>query len=107
MIIWSGYGFSLVIIFGISFAICSNIIPNEYLAFATALALAISATASWFIGKKLNEEGTKTLVDKETGEEIILKPNHSLFFINMQYWGYVFGGLGVIALIKGIITLFA
>jgi hypothetical protein len=70
-----------------------------------ALALVISGVISWFLGKRLNKPRGRTLIDKETGEEVILKnTRHRLFFIPMEYWGPI---LLVIALIYVITKLLA
>ena len=35
----------------------------------------------------------------QTGREIIFNADHSLFFIKMQYWEFIIGGIGVIMLV--------
>ncbi len=39
------------------------------------------------------------MVDKQTGQEVMIRPNHSLFFIKMQYWAFIIGGLGLILML--------
>lgn len=105
MIIWSGWGFLVaVFVFGCSLVmelLVSSITGNEnyyqQAIWPLALALILSGVISWFMGKRLNKPGVKTLIDKDTGEEVILKnKRHRLFFIPMEYWGPI---LVVIALI--------
>ena len=50
------------------------------------------------VGRYLHETDAKVYIDKETGEEVIIRNRHSLFFINVKYWGYILFGLGVIFL---------
>jgi hypothetical protein len=39
------------------------------------------------------------MIDKATGQELLFKPDHSLFFIKMQYWAFVIGATGVFLLL--------
>src|SRR5262245_8816650 len=41
------------------------------------------------IGKYLNKKEGRVLIDKQTGEEVVVKSEHSLFFINVEYWSYI------------------
>jgi len=50
------------------------------------------------IGKYLNKKEGKVLIEKDTGKEIVLKAEHSLFFINVEYWSYILFVLGVVFL---------
>jgi hypothetical protein len=50
------------------------------------------------IGRYLNKREGKVLIEKETGKEVVLKSEHSLFFINVEYWSYILLALGVVFL---------
>ncbi len=54
-----------------------------------------SAGMNYSAAKMLESDG-KILIDPETGEEVLLKSSHSLFFIPIKYWTYVFGALAVL-----------
>ena len=41
----------------------------------------------WFVGEHLEKEGTRELVDKQTGEEFTVKPRHSFFWIPVKWCG--------------------
>ena len=97
MIIWTRLGF-LVLVITFLLSLGAEIITesmtndeNYYqensLPFAVAILL--SGIINGFLGKWLNNEKSKILIDKETGKEVILKNNHSLFFIPMEYWGVI------------------
>jgi hypothetical protein len=62
------------------------------------LGFVIGGISVWFIGRRLNGGRGRILVDKTTGQEVVLKSVHSLFFIRMEYWGAlsVVGGLAMI-----------
>jgi hypothetical protein len=50
------------------------------------------------IARYLNKKEGKVLIEKETGKEVVIKPKHSLFFINVEYWSYILFVLGVVFL---------
>lgn len=103
MIIWTGRGILSVLVLVLIILVFSQILPNDYEDFAVILGFLSAGIFSWYFGKKWNNEHSKMLIDKETGKEIELKPNHSLFWIKMQYWGVIFTFFAIILLIK---TLF-
>lgn len=92
MLIWSGLGFCVfVIMFGCSFimeflveSITGNNDFYQQESWPLAIALTLAGVTCWFLGKYLNKNGEQILIDKETGEEIILKnARHRFFFIKM------------------------
>jgi hypothetical protein len=103
MVVWSGKGFLSVIVLIFCLFLFVKLMPNEYGDYAFVLAFFITGVFSWFMGKKWNAEEVRTVVDKATGQEIILKPNHSLFWIKLQYWGIIFGTFGLIILIQTLV----
>jgi hypothetical protein len=103
MIVWSGKGFLAVLILIISFGLFVNVFPKEQGDYAFVLAFFIAGAFSWFMGKKWNEESGRTVIDKVSGQEIILKENHSLFWIKLQYWGIIFSAFGLIILIQTLV----
>lgn len=103
MIVWSGKGFLSVLILVVSFGLLANILPKEQGDYAFVLAFFIAGAFSWFMGKKWNEQNARTVIDKATGQEILIKENHSLFWIKLQYWGPIFGAFGLVILIQNLI----
>ena len=55
-----------------------------FLAFSAGLFAA--AAANWFIGRRLNGKPGRLLVDPATGEQVVLRRTHRLFWIKMEYW---------------------
>src|SRR5438105_3149025 len=107
MIIWKGYGFLVLVIalaIGAVFSlIFSGIGFTEDL--GAAVGAVISGVTIWFVGLRFNApEKARVLIDKQTGQEFTVKPVHSLFFIKMQYWAFIVGGIGLVMLIGILIT---
>jgi hypothetical protein len=103
MIVWSGRGVFSLLVLVVTFVLFNSIIPRAYSDYAFVAGLFSAAAFSWFFGKKWNEEQSRTFVDKATGQEVMVSPNHSLFWIKMQYWGIIFGALGLIILIQALV----
>jgi hypothetical protein len=94
MIIWSGWGF-LVLVIGLACFILTEMSVGSLMqddryfrahGWPKFVAGAVAAVLTWFIGRALNRA----------------RPgrggSHSLFFIPMEYWAVLFLALGVLAL---------
>lgn len=97
MIIWKGYGILVIVIAAVACAIIGNIFKG--MGGSQDVGMAIGAMLSgiliWFVGKKFNApEKTQVYIDKKSGQEVLVKPDHSLFFIKMQYWAFVVVAIG-------------
>src|SRR5258706_10350622 len=112
IVFWKGAG-GLVLIFGIAAALLTNIITssvfneNNYFArhaWAQAMSLWIAGTACWFLGRRLNNRPGRIMIDKGTGQELTIQPNHHLMFIKMEYWGPIFFAIGLFVMIRGAMT---
>ena len=95
-VIWEGYGYLAalipIIIFLLYIAIETVFTGSEDLSsLGVIFCLALSSYLLWIIGKRLNRNNRRRLIDPETNEEVILKSNHSLFFIKIQYWVLMLG----------------
>lgn len=106
MIIWSGLGFLVaVIVFGFSLALNLAFDAWQGEGFYTAhkwpfaISLFLSAITCWFVGSALRKRTSQTVIDKATGQEIVLdRSNHSLFFIPMHIWAPILAVGGAIVL---------
>ncbi|RYE27747.1 MAG: hypothetical protein EOP42_18795 [Sphingobacteriaceae bacterium] len=103
-IIWRGYGFLVPIITVVTGALITVLIHFVFKTnqpWGISLGSFVSAAIIWFWGKKLNDPAkNRIMVDKATGQELILKPNHSLFFLKMQYWAFLVAALGMVTLVS-------
>ena len=96
MIIWTGRGYLVAVIvfllsLGTEWGVESALGDDTYYqrhAWPLALALFTSGVISWLLGNQFNSEKGRVVIDKETGQEMVIDgPDHTLFFIKMQYWG--------------------
>ena len=55
----------------------------------------------WMLSKKLGSKPGKTLIDKETGQEVVVRQKHSFFFIDVKYWPAILIVLSIFGLIYG------
>ena len=102
MIIWKGYGFLVLVIAVVIGAIVSLIFRKigSTEDMGAGVGAIISGIVIWFVGNKLNAPAKdRAMIDKQTGQEVILKPNHSFLFIKMQFWAFIVGAIGVIMII--------
>ncbi len=92
-ILWSGWGF-LVPVLWIGFFVFTqaglNAIVGPYTyesaEWPKLLAGILSAVTIWFVGRYFNGKPGRTLIDKKTGHEFVVKPRNTFFFIPMEYW---------------------
>jgi hypothetical protein len=102
MLIWSGAGAVVIVMAFVSFVmteIATESIFKDESYYQThgwpkLIASWLLALMSWVVGQYLNKKETRYLIDKMTGEEVVLKPNHTFFFIKVEYWGVIFFILG-------------
>lgn len=102
MVIWKGWGILAILIL----LVCSVLVEFASNAlfgdgfyksstWATPLAFVLSAGIVYIVGIKLNNKPGKILIDPENNQEVELKSIHSMFWIPMQYWSFIFVGLAV------------
>lgn len=110
MIIWSGLGFLVaVIVFGCSLAF--NFAFDTWWGqgyydshkWPFAISLFLSSIICGVLGLILRKRTSQTVIDKATGEEIVInRSDHSLFFIPVHFWGPI---LAVISIIVFVVDL--
>jgi hypothetical protein len=94
MIIWKGWGILVPLITAflvvITLILFESLMAPEtftkYSNYIMSFGGGLSALAVWVLGKKLNSGAERTLLDETSGEKVTIKANHSLFFINFEYW---------------------
>lgn len=110
MIIWRGWGILVLLIaalfqwlgYAISSGLGNGSLEGDtqiigYLLFLPA------AVVIWFLGKYLNKP--KTYIDKATGQQVYSNGGrHSLFFIPMEYWAFIYVILAVVLTIVKLVS---
>lgn len=96
MIVWSGKGFLSILVLILTVVLMAMMLPKGQSDLALGLSFLVTAVFSWFMGKKWNGAEGKTMIDKASGQEVLIKPHHSLFWIKLQYWGIIFGIIGIL-----------
>lgn len=101
--IWRGYGFLVplitIVLVGVTSVLFSSIF-NTTQPYGVCIGALAAAVAIWYAGNSFNSPAKdRVMIDKATGQEFLIKPNHSLFFIKMQYWAYIVGAIGLFLLV--------
>lgn len=92
MIIWSGWGILVVPLVAVSVGILAAVAgaAGMHNIVGMVAGLVAAAPLTWLLGRKLNgPDASRTLVDPQTGQTVVLQRRHSLFFIPVQYWSIV------------------
>ncbi len=96
MIIWNGFGIlvPLIAIFGAVIGTIVGVAIGQPGA-GIGIGLLLAALMNWGIWKLIYPKQPKILVDPATGQQVIIKPNHSLFFIPAKAWTWILMVLAV------------
>ena len=112
IIIWRGFGVLAPIIPVLAWIVIPELFKaalgqewySESYASLSALSILTGAVAVWIWGRRLNTKKVSTPVDENTDEQAVASPNHSLFFIKMEYWSVPFGVLALYMLFSQTLT---
>jgi hypothetical protein len=103
IVVWKGWGLLVLVITALIVVLTTVLFEKAGwpVANGAALGMMFSAAAIWQVGNKFNSPlKNRVLLDQQTGAEVILKPDHSLFFIKMQYWAFIAGAIGLVMLVN-------
>jgi len=107
LIIWRGLGvFALIIAIIACFVL--NIVTSKVFDESNyfqghlcpkVVALVISGVCCYFLGRYANGRPPKIVFDQRTGHQVERKLVHDLMFIKLEYWGFIFVGIGFVFLL--------
>ena len=97
--IWKGRGFLTVLVLVASFLILLFTLPDGNATLGFTLPLFISGVFSFIFGNKWNNP-LKYYIDPKSGKKAILRNQHTLFWINMEYWGIILIVIGMAFITK-------
>jgi hypothetical protein len=112
LLFWSGQGILVLFIFISSFigyAIVDETV-KMYVSHPIAddlilvVPLLLSSLGTFALTKHLDQKEVRQVKDDQTGEVFELKPKHTLYFINIRYWVFIFLGLGLFFLYMALTT---
>jgi hypothetical protein len=105
MLIWSGLGILVpvltIVVLCVTQAMTDSFLgEGAYTAHGLPklMALWCSAAIMWLIGNALAKRPGRVLLDPQTGQQVLLKSNHTFFFIHVEYWAYLLLAFGIVAL---------
>jgi hypothetical protein len=106
MIVWTGCGILTPFIAFIPFIAIQVIVDSifgkpfykNHMSMQIIAVLASSALV-WFSGRQLNSAPGRVMIDKASGQEVVLKSSHTLFFVKMEYWAVLIAILGLFMVI--------
>ncbi|MBN4098446.1 MULTISPECIES: hypothetical protein [Methylobacterium] len=104
MIIWSGWGMLTALI--AAAGLIGSVLLDPALTrlgvptpTGVILVWVVAAGFNWWLGTRLNGRPGRELLDPRTGQTVILRPRHTLFWIPMQYYSVLMVLLGLLAVI--------
>ena len=110
MIISSGaglvIGFAILVGFGLGEAITGGFgdgVAKHITTWGASLGLGIAAILNYGLYRLSLLQKARTLIDKETGKEEVVRRSHALFFIPVRFWPWICVGLSVWWLMVGFI----
>ena len=103
IIFWKGYGIVVLIIGMLALALTKW--TAEYFTgdthfymkhgWVALIGMLGAAALTYGLHKLILREKDRVLVDKDTGEEVVLRSEHSLFFVPVRFWPAIFIVLGI------------
>ena len=111
MLVWQGWG---ILVVGVAFALIVVVsaiwtvvfgetsVNNNY-SVILGVAFLLSSPIIHVLGKRLEARPGRTMIDKETGQEVVLRDAHTLFFVRLRYWALISAVLGAVLLIVGLL----
>jgi hypothetical protein len=101
MLVWSRFGFlgiliPIIISIGAS-SLIDSVLGKDYFSSKVIFGACfiLSSPIIWFLGKKLNSGAERTLLDPTTNQTVILKENHTIFWMPLEYFAVIAIALGL------------
>ncbi len=102
MIVWKGWGL-LALLIPLGLSIGTGLCVDSYYGekfyqnstWMMPSIFIVSAVVVFWLGRKVNSQPARILIDPETNEEVKLKTIHSMFWIPLQYWSLILIGVAV------------
>jgi hypothetical protein len=107
-IVWRGWGIIVVAIAAVAMFVGAALgaavgITGQDGDYPVGLALILAGVGTWFLGIRMNRNADRHLVDPATGEAVIVRGGHSLFFVPVRWWGLLMVVVGALLLVTGVV----
>ena len=90
MIIWKGLGFLGALILVVAIVTANSIAED-----LQGWAFLISAVPVWLLGRYFYKRPAEIMVDPKSQQNVMVKPAHDLFWVELDYWAIIFGIFGI------------
>ena len=67
-------------------------------------ALLVCALFCFLFGSSLRKARAKVLIDTETAEQVVIRQNHSLFFIPVFWWAPILAVIGIATIVSEFVS---
>ena len=109
MFVWSGWGwvvpaFAFGVALGTELAVESITGQDRFYQEHPWLVVAAMALAGSLVGLValyLHQKPARVVVDKQTGEELTLRPSHTFLFVPLRYWAALLPAIALVAVLVG------
>jgi hypothetical protein len=100
MLMWRGWGIVvvgivLIAIFAAALVASSLHIGKDSSSLIMIASLIPAGIATWYVGKRLNRDTVRELIDPRTGEMVRIRSTHDLFFLRVEWWGLILTAFGI------------
>jgi hypothetical protein len=107
-VVWKGWGIVVIGIAVLAVLIGAGVgaalgIEGQNGDYPVGLALLVAGVGTWFLGIRMNRNADRHLVDPATGETVIVRGGHDLFFVPVRWWGLVMIGAGALLIVNGVV----
>jgi hypothetical protein len=65
--------------------------------------LLISAGLLHLLSERLSRRPKRVLVDKETGQDVILEEHHAMWFVPLRAWAFLYGVGGAVLILIAVV----
>ncbi|SNY90616.1 hypothetical protein SAMN04515647_0787 [Cohaesibacter sp. ES.047] len=110
--IWRGWGILLPlgVFLGafIGMLVATSVLGPQSNALMPAIVTIFGTVGAYVVMRLLaRTDKGRVVIDKESGEEVLLKRGDNFFFIPLRFWFYLMCVLSVISLVIGVSAVFA
>jgi len=91
MIVWKGLGFLGALIPFVLILLMNSLLGPESIGWA----FLTSAVPVWLLGRYFYKRPAEMMTDPKTKQNILVKPEHDLFWVELDYWAIIFAIFGI------------